>query len=273
MSRMTAPAFLSNLYRDLRDRRLLLPIILLAAALVAVPVLLSSSPEPPAPQPALDVAAIDGAAAVQPAVLAEQSGIRNYRKRLRALKEKNPFEQQYAIKEGAAGDDSGTSTGAGTATSAAASTLSTGTSTPPDASTPPTDIEPPVTVKIPRERHVTKKLTYRVDVTLGPLGDTKKYKNVHRLDLLPSDEEPVVAFFGVSSDQKRAAFLVSGAVASSDGDGRCAPSPEQCSFVTLKVGDQRFLHLQPEEGEEQITYRLRLVRVREAIVKGSREVR
>src|SRR6266571_5111065 len=83
MKKIQTPAFLNNLYRDMRDRRLLLPALALIFALIAVPVALSSSSATTAPPPA--PAATGGSArdaATSPAVLTEQLGVTNYRQRL-----------------------------------------------------------------------------------------------------------------------------------------------------------------------------------------------
>jgi hypothetical protein len=241
MKRIKSPDFLNDLYRDLRARRLLIPAAALAVALVAVPVLLSTdspSAPPPAPPPPAE------ATAAQPAVLAETVGIRDYRKRLEALKSKNPFKQKFALPtpQSVALADDGT------------------------ASTSPVP-EPQRAVK-----HTRKMITRVVDVTLGPLGETKDFDNVRYTDLLPSNENPLVAYFSASPNSKRAAFLLSAGVVSSDGDGTCAPSPESCYYLVMKPGDQRYLHYQPEDAEEEVIYRFKLRKIEEKVVKGSREV-
>jgi hypothetical protein len=43
MKSVRAPQLLTDLYRDLRDRRLMVPAVALAVALIAVPMALSSS--------------------------------------------------------------------------------------------------------------------------------------------------------------------------------------------------------------------------------------
>ena len=92
MTRPQPPQLLTDVYRDLRDRRLLIPVIALLVALVAVPMLLGSKtppPVPPAPAASVD---LKDAAAVQSAVFVENASVRNYRKRLEPLKAKNPFD-------------------------------------------------------------------------------------------------------------------------------------------------------------------------------------
>lgn len=267
------PDFAKDLYRDLRDRRLLIPAIALVVALLAVPVLLStdspSAPPPPAPPPA-------EATAAQPAVLAETVGIRDYRERLEALKSKNPFKQKFALPtpESVALADDGTGSDAGAdagTASLSAGTTSSGSSVTPDEPTaaPSDPASQPTQGTV---KHTRKLITRVVDVTLGPLGETKDFDNVKRTEVLPSREEPIVAYFGASANGKRAAFLISSSVVSSDGDGSCSPSPESCAFVTMKAGDQRYLHFQPEGAEDEVTYRFKLKRIEEKVVKGSREV-
>jgi hypothetical protein len=271
MKSLKPPAFAQDLYRDLRDRRLLVPAIGLVVALLAVPVLLSTdapSTAPPPPPPPAD------ATAAQPAVLAENVGIRDYRERLEALKSKNPFEQKFAAPtpESVAltdpTEEPGAATDSGAGSSAPApSSGSVGPTTPSSVPSAPVSSPSQGTVK-----HTRKLLTRVVDVTLGPLGETKEYDNVRRTDVLPSREEPVVAYFGASANGKRAAFLISSNVVSSDGDGSCSPSPESCAFVTMKAGDQRYLHYQPEGATEEVVYRFKLRKIEEKVVKGSREV-
>jgi hypothetical protein len=271
MKSIQPPTFLKDLYRDLRDRRLLIPAVALVAALVAVPVLLSTdspSAPPPTPPPVAE------ATAAQPAVLAENAGIRDYRKRLEALKSKNPFEQKFALPTpesvALADEDSGSSESTDAATGSlgtASSTTGSGSSDLPTAS-PSTPVPQPAPGTV---KHTRKLITRVVDITLGPLGETKEYDNVKRTDVLPSREEPIVAYFGASPNGKRAAFLISSSVVSSDGDGACAPSPESCSFVTMKAGDQRYLHYQPEGATEEVVYRFKLRKIEEKVVKGSRQ--
>ena len=270
MKRIKSPDFVNDLYRDLRDRRLLIPAVALVVALVAVPMLLSTdspSAPPPAPPPPAE------ATAAQPAVLAETVGIRDYRERLEALKSKNPFKQKFALPtpESVALADDGTgstTSGATTVGSVGAGSASSGSVSSGEPSSAPTSSvpEPQRTVK-----HTRKMITRVVDVTLGPLGETKDYDNVRYTDLLPSNENPLGAYFSASQNSKRAAFLLSAGVVSSDGDGTCAPSPENCYYLVMKPGDQRYLHYQPEGAEEEVVYRFKLRRIEEKVVKGSRE--
>ena len=98
-SRVQAPAFVQDLYKDMRDRRLIIPAVALLIAIVAVPIALSCLPNLRSP-PAAPVADPD-AVAVEPAVLAVQEiGVRDYRKRLSELEQKNPFGSRFDPKPG-----------------------------------------------------------------------------------------------------------------------------------------------------------------------------
>lgn len=250
-----APKIVNDLYSDLRDRRLLIPAIALAVALVAIPVLLSGSSEPVAVPPPASAVAGEEATAVQSAVLAEEVGIRDYRKRLAVLREKNPFAQKFALPPGGGGGSGGGSGGSGSATdtstisSTTTSTASTESVTETSSSSETTtgggsstQIDETTvnetTVNQPQPQ--IRFYAGRVDVTIGPLGKTKKVEDVRRLDLLPDDKAPVVAFVGLRDGAQKAVFSVSSDVAETSGEGSCAPKkPSPCQFLSLKIGDER----------------------------------
>jgi len=261
------PAFLVDLYRDLRDRRLLIPAGLLLVALVAVPFLLSESPPPDPPPPS--TAGIEATAAT-PAVLTEDEGVRNYRERLDALTEKNPFDQQFADPPRSAGaideaSSEATGTGGGTATG-------TGSALPADdgagaavASVPRG--EPVIEVAEPTE---DRWLTWQVDVSFGKVDDVKEYEGLRTLQLLPSKKRPVVAIFGISQQGKKVAFVLTDEVSSSSGDGRCSPGQKDCSFLVMKKGDKRRIVATRENGT-RVVYRLKLRRITEKVITRPRE--
>jgi hypothetical protein len=285
-----APRFLSDLHRDLRERHLLIPAVALVVALVALPVLLSAGSAPAPPPPSAAPVAAEDAVPVEPAVLAETTGIRDYRKRLAASKRKNPFTQQFAAptKESVAlqppadvGTDGG-STGDVAASSPSSSlppadTASTDVGATPGTGTPApqtttTQTTAPDTTSDPQSQQTTTVqdtalITRRIDVTAGPLGHAKRIADVGELSLLPSDKAPVVAFIGVSEDGNRAAFVVSADVTASDGDGRClAATQSACQILTLKVGDQQTFAYAPDG----LVYRLKVLAVHDVEVAAEK---
>lgn len=264
MSGFKPTKFLSDVYRDLRDRRLLLPAVALLVALVAVPMVLAE----PAPEstPAAPAPASNGAAALTPAVQTDDSvAVRNYSKRLDELKSKNPFKQQFT---GASGSGDSSSTGdsggeASTSDSTASTETTDSVSTGTDSST--TDVGAVVVASDdstdngsgsdndkphdPSEEDietVTQLYTHRVDVTIGPEGDPKLHENVKPMTVLPDDATSVVAFLGTDEQGKRAAFVVSSQAVPVDGDFSCVPSPENCLYVTLHKGDTMTLQYGPD---------------------------
>jgi hypothetical protein len=93
------PPFLTDLYYDLRDRRLLLPLALVVVAIVAVPILLgggSEEEEPPAASGGAATAGVSSAGDSSTlAVVEAKPGLRDYHKRLAGHKPTDPFEQRY----------------------------------------------------------------------------------------------------------------------------------------------------------------------------------
>jgi hypothetical protein len=268
MSNIRAPQFLVDLFRDLRDRRLLPVAAVLLVGLVAVPVALSTSSgsSTASPAAAVAIAPSEKDALAQAAVLSEDFGIRDYRKRLERFKSTNPFKQQFKLPEvtsstlseppATSTDTSSSTTSSGGATTATGATIGSTSSTSPSSSSTPSS---PAPLPAPEQ----EVLTHRIDVKVGLPGDLEKRENVKQLTLLPSKVTPVIAFLGASEDGKRALFLVSADVTAVAGDGDCLPSPSNCSYLTLKEGDQATLDYPPDAA----TYALELVEIKEVLLK------
>jgi hypothetical protein len=259
-----------DLYRDLRDRRLLLPAAVLAVALIAVPIALSSS-STPISAPIAPAGAPDGGetqSAAEPAVAMQELGVTNYRKRLQQLKSKDPFHQQFlprtatsklqtsltTASSGSTIDSGGGSGGSTSGPSNPSTGASTGASTESASSSSNTSPKPPK----PRW------FSYRLAVKVGPVGELEELSSVKRLTMLPSESKAVITFVGVSEDGKRALFLVSPDVDSVSGDGRCVPSSSSCQYVVLKQGEQATFDFAPD-GK---TYKLKLLEIRLSSISG-----
>ena len=257
-----APQFLTDVFGDLRDRHLLIPVVALLAALVAVPVLLKDNSEATPPAPPSADAALEGAA-TQPAVLAENVTVRDYRERLEALQSKNPFRERFSPPATESGqiaglqDTSPTDSPTGTTGSPTATTTdptaSTGTG-----STTPSSRDGGGDASPPPPTHTTTWFTWRVDVNVGPQGSVRERNGVSRLSFLPSDSKPVIAFLGATESGKKAAFAVSTDVSSTSGEGNCAPSASLCQYVIMREGETRTFDYAPD-GK---TYRLKLRDIR-----------
>jgi hypothetical protein len=273
MKKIEPPRFASDLYRDLRDRRLLLPVAALLVAIVAVPVMLKSGSDTASP-PAPAAGVPDDAAAMAPAVLVDEAGVRDYRKRLDHLKETNPFEQKYALPtpdsvalqdQGGTGDasaaaDTGTpSSSVGTAVNDSLDAASAPTSS---VTTETTFSEPnggqadtTATEEAEPPKPEVRFYAGRIDVRVGELGAAKRVDGVRYLELLPSKSRPVVAFLGLAEGGEGAVFSVSGDVVETKGDGSCAPKqPAPCQYLTLAEGEERTF-----KAADGTTFRLRLL--------------
>ena len=241
------------LLRDLRDRRLLPVALLLVVAIAAAPFLLKSDPPAGGGEAALALPDDGGAAAVDPVVLADPESLRDYRDRLSGLSSRNPFQQQLQPKGGsdsAAADEAAASGSASTVDS----TLDSGTVDPVGSAsdetvsddTAPDDTAPDDGEPVPsdpdaeggEEASETTLVTTRADVRIGTVGDTELIKDVKPLDFLPDRQGAVVEFLQGDFDLTSAVFVVSPLVTSSDGDGKCVPSPARCEFVRIEVGDE-----------------------------------
>jgi hypothetical protein len=83
----------------------------------------------------------------------------------------------------------------------------------------------------------TRYFTYTVDVEFGLRGKTKDHKGVETLALLPDDQNPIVSFMGMTDDAKTAVFFVVDPSFEAHGEGRCAPSEDDCRFIYLGLDD------------------------------------
>jgi hypothetical protein len=263
-----APQFLDDLYRDLRDRRLLPVVALLLVAIVAVPIALSVSSSGPQ-FPTDSTAAVPDAPEAQAAVLAENPVLRDYKERLDALKAKNPFDQQFQItnieatevQDTSAATESVDSGAAAAAADAGGGGVSTGTT-----STDTVPSAPPETGGHTGGSTAEPKFfAFRVDVFYGLDGDVKQIDNVKPLDGL----SPVGLFVGATEDAKQAVFMLSSDVVGVPGEGTCAPSPENCEFLGLKEGQAVEILYQPAGSPEPAVYRLRLEQIKLVPVKHS----
>ena len=260
MKNVRPPQFLGSLYRDMRDRHLLIPAVALVVALLEVPVLLKSHSSATTPAVAVGNASKSDSAAV-PAVVTQQLGGTQYQKRLDGLTSENPFHQQFTTPPASARvhvTSSGTGSSTSTSTSSTATSTSTGTlsASSPTSSTPSTGgtSSPPVSATSPstgsspsatvtHTKPTSHLYTYRVSVKVGEPGQLAARPEVHSLALLPSKSRPILSF--LEANGKQALFLVSTDVDSVKGDGRCVPRPADCQYIAMRAGDKASFHYAP----------------------------
>jgi len=259
--------FLTGIWFDLKERRLLPVAILLLAALIAVPVLLLK-PASEAPEP---VVGVEADAAPLPVATTVESTTEG--SDLEVFSSKDPFKPVKALGAkkddgpalsgsgpgsgdpgpGSTGSGSG-SGGTGSGSGEAPSGSTGGGTTPP--SDPGTGGGDPSPSPSPGPPPAPTTFTYMVDLRLGEGERPRLYRNVQRLTPLPSDRNPQVVFLGVSTDRKEAIFLVDSDLRQ-DGEGKCQPSRRDCTFLHLKVSDFQDEQLLYDPATDR-TYNLKL---------------
>jgi hypothetical protein len=252
MSGFQSPQLLTDLYRDLRDRRLLPLVLVLVVGLAVVPIALSSksSSAPPASPPQAAVAKQSNAPPTQ--VVVSDPGLRDYRRRLAGDTPKDPFVQLFTAPSGD-GTSGGESSAAGVSSAEAvgdAGAVSPGSSdatTAGDSTTVQTQVETD-----------TKVVFYRLKVRTGQVGGEMKTRDeVGPSTQLPSKAVPVLAFLGANFngdlEAQRAYFMVSNGVSTISGDGICSLG-DPCQLLSLKPG--QYADFVWTDG---LTYRVKLL--------------
>lgn len=225
-SSVKAPKFATDLYADLRDRRLLPLVAVLLVAIVATPILLASGDDEKAPMPIAPVAGEPSAAAQASfAVVPEEATLRDYRTRLRHRQARNPFREPPAPAEPAPGGEPASASGG--------DPEATGGEAAPVEAEADEAPAPKTTTKVVVQ---SKVLGYEIDTRAGYVGNVKAHKGIVPTTKLPNPKKPVIVFTGFSKDNKRALFLMSSNVTAYYGKARCALDKQACQLVELAPG-------------------------------------
>lgn len=265
--------FLLDLWHDLRAKRLWPVALVLAAALVAVPVVLSkSSDAPPAPAPDTSVQAEaaekSDLAALAEVKLAEADDPRG--STLGVFNPDDPFLPPKVIAKRSRPETSsaqstidstqagGASTGSGG--SSGSTEPSTGGGSSPSSGggytgggdtgggTPDSGGD--------GGGQTTTAYKYVVDVTFSSNGRTRRLNGLEKLDMLPNQASPLLIFMGVTPKGSDAVFLVDSTLTAA-GEGRCQPSADECAFAVIGAGSEHVFT--DEDGD---TYDLRVDEIR-----------
>lgn len=263
---LKAPAFLTDLYQDLRDRRLLPLVVLLLVGIVAAPILLgggSSEPEEEAPPP--PVASAPDTAAKSLTVVEAHPGLRAPSKRLSGRTPNNPFTQRYtgSVREGGLPNENSTATSS-TAEGGSTSVVEGGTTS---GTPPPTSSAPEGTGGSSGDDDGVaggKLYTFTVDVRLSrtelqpdgsqKMGEPSVRRGVKPPAPLPGDKAPVVTYLGVNfvKGKLRALMMVSRDVSAVFGDAECVSGTSTCELLEIEPGFPEIF----EYGPNQIRYKL-----------------
>lgn len=274
---MKVPPFLSDLYVDLRDRRLLPVIGLILVAIVATPFLLGGSDEAEV-IPTPGVAPTTGSAPSVDAltVVKAEPGLRNYKKRLSHRSPTNPFKQRFSgptgLKEAQLNEKT---------SSESTSSSSEGSSSVEVESVPTLPVPAPggsggsgsspggeTTGGVPGGATL-----YTLDVTLQitrietkPDGTIDKkgptvYKDVQAPAALPGEKTPVITYLGMGSKGKVPMFLVSNEVTGIFGEANCISGAQTCQLLVLEEGfPVTFVY-----GENDVRYKVNLLKAKPVV--------
>jgi hypothetical protein len=106
----------------------------------------------------------------------------------------------------------------------------------------------------------TTEFTYVLDVTFWNNGKRRTIKGLEKLDMLPSQVNPLLIFMGVSDNAGNAVFLVDSTL-DATGEGKCKPGNGDCAFLYLGAGAEE--EFTTDEGD---SYRLLINEIRKVKV-------
>jgi hypothetical protein len=263
----------SNLWRQLVERRLWPVAILLLAALVAVPLTLAKEPAPEPAPPVAAKAAGDDELAVKPIVAPVSAEERTKRRHVLGSA-KNPFRVEKADVETTGSDvptDTSTvspATGDGGSDAATPERGGSGSPAPADTA-PPSGPAPDTTPQPPVKTFAPDELTVRFG---GGEEEAPKRRSLERLQALPSDADPVLIYLKALNDGKTAVFLVGDGV-QAIGDGDCLPSPEACEKLRLREGETEFIDVTDDSGAVSAQYQLDLLKIHRSKSASAKQAR
>jgi hypothetical protein len=255
--------FLLDLWHDLKEKRLWPVAAVLLAGLVAVPVLLAKpAAEPASPPPVATGAGPKDDVLKQLAQVKLGEDAPGDGSTLGVFNADNPFTPpKGAIKK--AKDTTTTPAGANGATSGTPAGTDTGATT--GGGTTPVDPGTGGTGGTPNTggggtTTTTTTYKYVVDLTFKANGRTRHIKGMEKLDMLPSQNSPLLIFMGVTPKGSDAVFLVDSTLQAA-GEGRCKPSRSECAFAYIGPGSEYIFT--EEDGD---TYTVRIDEIRKVKV-------
>lgn len=256
------PDFVSDLYYDLRDRRLLPLVGLVLVAIVAVPFLLSGGSEESGPPKVEPPAGASSVNASQLTVVPATPGLRDYRKRLQGRSPKDPFQGPKAKPDlsgaqlGSKGDNGFeqskiTSSSTSTTTTSEGATVETTKTTKDDDGVVTTETETktteePASQGQPGDQPEITLYAFAIDVrikktTTAPDGSDESGDPLTRSRVLapaplPGEKSQVVTYMGMSPKTKNPLFLVSDEVTSVFGEAKCLSGDKTCQLLEAEKG-------------------------------------
>jgi hypothetical protein len=254
-------AFLLDIWHDLREKRLWPVAVVLLLGLVAVPVVLSkpggdSTSDPAAATAARKAPDPEDLRKLASVELAESDAGKG--SPLDTFDPANPFRPPEAVVRAERAEDEGVVVEDSTSIEIdPGSPSGGGASAPVDGGTPTT---PGGTTTPDEPKTTTTQYRYVIDVSFSANGRTRRIKTLERLDMLPSQDEPLLLFLGVESGGDNAVLLVDSTLTAA-GEGSCRPSSKECAFLHIGAGSEH--EFTNEAGD---SYTLRVNEIRKVVV-------
>jgi hypothetical protein len=267
-SDLKVPPFFSDLYLDLRDRRLLPLVALMIVAILAVPFLLGGSDKSESP-PAVKPIGGDAQASTTAqtfTVVQARPGLRNYRKRLARRKPVDPFKQRYTgpVLTGSqlnAQTTTESSTSSETAVTSPSSSPSSGAGEGGGGAENGGGLVPG------SDNPNLKLFTWTIKVQISrtetaadgsvKMGEPTLHENVKPLTPLPGDKTPVVTSLGINPSTGNALLMVSKEVTALFGDAQCISGTGSCELVEVEKGFPETF----EYGPGHVRYKFKIINI------------
>jgi hypothetical protein len=275
LSELKVPSLLQDLYKDLRDRRLLPVIALILVAIAATPFLLGGGGKeaPPVPTAPLGGGAVAHDAAAL-TVLPAEPGLRDPNKRLAGRAAKDPFVQRYTapvLHKGSApvAESAGTESGPGGGGEAVVESSSGGSTSAPAPESAPVESGGSggsgSTAPVPGELRL---FTFAADLRLShtefskdgqkKMSAPETREKVLPTTPLPGKKSPALTYLGPDpKTAKDALMLVSPEVESLLGDGTCVSGMSTCQLLALEPGTPEVV----EYGPNGVRYKIEVLKI------------
>jgi hypothetical protein len=277
-SEMKVPPFMSDLFYDLRERRLLPLVVLILVAIVAVPFLLGGSSEES--EPAAPIGPVGGGASPEApsslTVVQAQPGLRNYRKRLGRRTPTDPFKQRYTgpvLKGSHLNPQTSTTSSTITTTTTGSSSDPETVVTPPPSSSPgesggsgsagggghlnPSDLDNPDLKLYVWSMKVQISRTGTAEDGAAKMGEPEVRENVKSLTPLPGQKSPVVTFMGVNPSTGKALLMVAKEVTATFGDAKCISGTGTCELLEVEKGFPEIF----EYGPNNVRFKFKVIAI------------
>lgn len=273
---MKVPPFLSDLYFDLRERRLLPLVALILVAIVATPILLaggSEEPEPPPPS-GLGVGGSTATAAKTLTVVKAEPGLRNYKKRLKHRAATNPFKQRYTGTNTSGGQlNAQTTTSSSSLNTTETSTTETTVTSPGGSSggsgggsggSGNDEVRPGLTFFTFAAKIQVTRVETKPDGSVEKSGPTVHDEVVPPAPV-PGEKAPVVTYMGLGTKKHLPLLMVSPEVTAVFGEAECVSGTTTCQLLAVEPGFPETF----EYGPNHVRYKINILKIKPVVTGHS----